>query len=62
MTNRLALTLLLAATIVALGLVMTVYHPPGWAQYGGWVFGVAFLFSLGLGGWLMWKIWLSGQD
>lgn len=41
MTNRLALTmLLLAATIIALGLVMLVYHPPSWARYGGWLFGV----------------------
>ncbi|QPC83130.1 hypothetical protein G4Y79_01780 [Phototrophicus methaneseepsis] len=35
MTNRLALTILLAATIVALGLVMTIYYPPSWEQYAG---------------------------
>lgn len=61
MANRLALSILLAATIVALGLVMVVYHPPGWAQYGGWPFGLAFVASLGFGGWLMWNIWLSGR-
>jgi len=61
MTNRLAMTMLLAAAIVALGLVMVVYHPPGWAQYGGWLFGLAFLASPGFGGWLMWNIWLSGR-
>ena len=61
MTNRLALTMLLSATIVALGLVMTVYHPPDWEQYGGWLFGLAFLFSLGFGNWLMWRIWRSGR-
>jgi ubiquinone biosynthesis protein len=61
MTNRLALMLLLAATIVALGLAMVVYHPPGWDQYGGWLFGLAFLLSLAFGGWLMWTIWLSGR-
>ena len=55
------MTMLLPAAIVALGLVMAVYHPPGWAQYGGWLFGLAFLASLGFGGWLMWNIWLSGR-
>ncbi len=59
MTNRLALSILLAATIIALGLVMLVYHPPGWEQVAGWVFGLAFLFSLGVGAWLMWNIWRS---
>ena len=61
MTNRLALTMLLAAAIVALGLMMVVYHPPGWEWYGGWLFGLAFLSSLGFGGWLMWSIWRAGR-
>lgn len=60
MTNRLALSILLAAMIVALGLVMLVYHPPGWEQYGGWLVGLAFLFALGFGAWVMWNIWRSG--
>lgn len=59
MTNRLALTILLAATIVALGVVMTIYHPPGWEQYGGLIFGLGFLLALGLGVRLMWSIWRS---
>ena len=61
MVNRLALTILLAATVVALGLMMIIYHPPGWEIYGGWLFGLAFLFSLGLGAWMMWNIWRSGR-
>lgn len=61
MTNRLALTMLLAATIIALGLVMLVYHPPSWERYGGWLFGLAFLISLGFGTWLIWGIWRSGR-
>lgn len=61
MVNRLALTILLAATIVALGLMMIIYHPPGWDQYGGWFFGFGFLFALGLGAWMMWNIWRSGR-
>ncbi len=61
MVNQLALTILLAATVVALGLMMTIYHPPGWEIYGGWLFGLAFLFSLTLGAWMMWNIWRSGR-
>lgn len=61
MTNRLALSILLAATIIALGLGMVVYHPPGWEQYGRWLFGLAFVFALGFGVWLMASIWRAGQ-
>jgi ubiquinone biosynthesis protein len=61
MVNRLALTMLLSALIVALGLLMIVYHPPGWERVGGWLFGLAFLIALGFSAWLMWKIWRSGQ-
>lgn len=61
MTNRLSLAILLAATIIALGLVMLVYHPPGWERFGGWLFALAFLFALGFGAWLMWNIWRSGR-
>ena len=61
MVNRLALTILLASTVLVLGLMMMIYHPPGWEIYGGWLFGLAFLFSLGLGIWMMWTIWRSGR-
>lgn len=61
MVNRLTLTILLAATVIALGLMMIVYHPPGWEIYGGWLFGLGFLFSLALGAWMMWTIWRSGR-
>lgn len=61
MVNRLALTILLSATIVALGLLMIVYHPPVWERVGGWLFGLALLFALGFGAWLMWSIWRSGK-
>lgn len=61
MTNRLSLAILLAATIVALGLVMLVYHPPGWDRFGGWLVALAFLFALSFGAWLMWNIWRSGR-
>lgn len=61
MVNRLALSILLAATLVALGLIMIVYHPTGWEQSIGWMFGLAFVLSLGVGAWLMWSIWRSGR-
>ena len=61
MTNRLAMTMLLDAINVALGPMMVVYYPPDWEWYGGWLFGLAFLFALGFGGWLMWSIWRAGR-
>ncbi len=61
MVNRLALSILLAAMIVGLGLLMVVYHPPGWERIGGWLFGLGFLFALAFGAWLMWNIWRSGR-
>jgi ubiquinone biosynthesis protein len=61
MTNRLALAVLLSATLVALGLMMVVYHPPGWEQYAGYVFGFAFFLALGFGALLMWRIWRAGR-
>lgn len=61
MVNRLALSVLLAATILALALLMLVYHPPFWEQIAGWVFALIFVVSLGFGGWLMWRIWRSDR-
>ncbi len=61
MANRLALAILLAATIVALGLLMLVYHPPEWERYGGWVFGLSFLLTLVLGLRMMISIWWSNR-
>ena len=61
MANRLSLTILLAATIIGLGLVMLVCHPAGWERLGGWLFALLFLASLGFGLWLMWIIWRAGR-
>jgi ubiquinone biosynthesis protein len=61
MTNRLALAIILGATIVALGLILSVYHVPGWDQYGGWLFGMGFVFSLGFGMWLVFSILRAGR-
>jgi len=62
MVNRLALSILLASIIMALGLLMIIYHPPGWDRLGGWVFGIAFLSALGFGAQLMWNIWRSSKS
>ena len=56
MTNRLALSVVLAGTIVALGMVTVVYHPQEWQRLGDWLFGLAFVSSLIFGVWLMWSI------
>jgi hypothetical protein len=59
--NRVSVSVLTAALIVGLGLLMLIYHPPGWERIGGWFFGLLFgatvLFSAGL----LWKILRSGR-
>ena len=61
MVNRIALSVLLAATIIALGLAVVAYHPIGWERFASGVFGLAFPLSLVAGIWLMWNIWRSGR-
>jgi len=59
--NRVSLSILTAALVIGLWLLMLIYHPPGWEKYGSWFFGTLFLivmfFSLGI----LWKIWRSGR-
>jgi len=62
MTNRLAAAIVLAAVIVALGIVMVIYHPEAWQTFGQYLFFFAFLSSLVFGGWLLWSIWRSGKN
>lgn len=61
MTNRLALSMLLSAVIVALALILVVYHPATWQSVGNVVFALAFVSSLGFGIWLIWSIIRSGR-
>ncbi len=61
MTNRLALAMILSATIIALALVMVIYHPATWQALGEYIFFFAFLFSLAFGAYLMWSIVRSGR-
>ncbi len=59
--NRVSMSILTAALVIGLGLLMLIYHLPGWERYGGLFFGLFFLavvlFNLGL----LWKIWRSGR-
>jgi ubiquinone biosynthesis protein len=61
MTNRLALSMLLAAVIIALALVLVVYRPETWQAFGEFIFGFAFISSLAFGAILMWSILRSGR-
>jgi ubiquinone biosynthesis protein len=58
--NRLAGSILLAALIVGLALLMLIYHPAGWENWGGWFFGLGFLLVVVLGVRMLWSIWRSG--
>lgn len=61
MTNRLALSLLLAVLILTMGLILAAYHPAVLEPYVGWLLGVPFVAALGLGIWWIWSIWRSGR-
>lgn len=61
MTNRLALSMLLAAVIIALALVLVVYRPETWQAFGEFIFGFAFISSLAFGAILIWSILRSGR-
>ncbi|MDA8239306.1 MAG: AarF/ABC1/UbiB kinase family protein [Nitrospiraceae bacterium] len=60
-TNRISASILTASLVIGLGLLMLIYHPPGWKEYGGWIFGLLFvlvcLFGLGL----LWRIRRPGR-
>lgn len=61
MTNRMVLSMILSATIVALALVMVVYHPATWQAFGDFIFGFAFIISLSFGVYIIWSIIRSGR-
>ncbi len=61
MTNRLALSMLLGAVIIALALALVVFHPATWQAFGEVIFTLAFISSLAFGAWLMWSIIRSGR-
>ena len=61
MVNRITLAVLLAATIIALGLAVVAYHPTSWERIASVFFAVAFPLSLVFGALLMVSIWRSGR-
>ena len=61
MTNRMSLAMILSAVIVALALVLVVYKPDTWRDFGEYIFGFAFVSSLAFGAWLIWSIIRSGR-
>lgn len=44
---------LVIAAVLALSLLMVVYHPPGWERWAGWVFGGLLIAALVLGAYLI---------
>jgi ubiquinone biosynthesis protein len=57
MTNRLALAVILAASVVALALALGVRGQAGQGRYVEWLFRLGLLFSLGFGAALLWSMW-----
>lgn len=61
MTNRLALAIILAASVVALGVSLGVHRLRGLERYLDWLFTFGFIFSLGFGLWLVASIMRAGR-
>lgn len=61
MLNRLSIAVLLAATIVALGLVLAIGRPAGWPRLAGTMLSIAFPLTLVLGAWIVFGILRSGR-
>lgn len=61
MVNRMTLSIIIGATIVALGMIMQAYAPPEWNQVGRIIFGTALIFSIAFGIYIMWSVWKSGR-
>lgn len=57
MTNRLAFAVILAASVVALGLAIGVRGIAGGEALVEWLFRLGILFSLGFGAVLLWSMW-----
>lgn len=61
MTNRLALSVILAASVVALGMAAGIRHVPEWESVIGWIFQFGLMFSLLFGAIVVWGIWRSSR-
>ncbi len=54
--NRLSVSILTAAMLIALGLVMQLYHPPFWERAAGTLFFFGVLATGALGAWVLWSL------
>jgi ubiquinone biosynthesis protein len=61
MTNRLALAMVLAASVVALSVALGVHGLQGVEGYVRVLFGLGFVFSIAFGVWLLASIWRAGR-
>jgi ubiquinone biosynthesis protein len=61
LVNRVVLGILTAAFIIGLAILMAVYNPPGWDQWGGIFFGIGFLIAGAMGIFLVWSILRSSR-
>jgi hypothetical protein len=59
--NRLILSILAAASVIGLAVLMMIYHPPGSEQWTGLAFAFGFEAAGGLGLDLAWTIFRSGR-
>jgi len=62
MTNRLSLAVILAASVVALGLAIGAGVIPGRGEYIEWLFRIALPFSLVFGAALLWSMWRAPRQ
>ena len=61
MTNRLALSVILGASIIALAMAAGIRQAPELAPIITWLFRLGLLFSLAFGASVLWEIWRAGR-
>jgi hypothetical protein len=61
MTNRLAIALVLAASVVALGVALGAHGRTGAEPWLRVLFTLGFVFSLAFGAWLLASVWRAGR-
>lgn len=61
LANRIVLGIIVAAFVIGLAVLMSVYHPAGSQEWIGAIFAVGFGFASALGAYLAWTILRSGR-
>ncbi|MBN9390885.1 MAG: AarF/ABC1/UbiB kinase family protein [Chloroflexi bacterium] len=62
LANRIVLSILVAAFIIGLAILLAFYHPPGLEQFAGALFVIGFGLASALGLYLAWNIIRSGRS